>query len=155
MHIQIVYENVSNKPWIYSDQNYRRERKLNRNQNCTCQINNRRYMIYLPQQDYPAYPPLHGFYWIYQIHKSSLRKHCSYIVLHRTNQINTTGATYGTGINYPSGVHIRFIVGFVLFVLFLLVIVLSVIFRFTASDYPFDLFKLFVPFWTIWSHSRY
>jgi len=60
-----------------------------------------------------------------------------------------TGATYGTGINYPSGVHLRFIVGFVLFVLFLLVIVLSVIFRFMVSDYPFDLFKLYVPFWTI------
>ena len=30
-----------------------------------------------------------------------------------------------------------------LFILFLLVIVLSVLFRFTDSDYPFDIFKLF------------
>jgi hypothetical protein len=34
------------------------------------------------------------------------------------------------------------------FVLFLLAIVLSVLLRYTVSDYPFDIFKLFLPFWS-------
>jgi hypothetical protein len=70
--------------------------------------------------------------------------------------INTTGVTYGAGTPYSSGVHARFLVGFVwlimvfcvmfcssLLVLFLLAIALSVL-RITASDYPFGIFKLFL-----------
>ena len=70
-------------------------------------------------------------------------------------------ATIGTGTAYPSGapVLIRFLVVFVLldlqfymyvlqivacpFVLFPLSIVLSVLLRYTDSDYPFGIFKLF------------
>ena len=79
------------------------------------------------------------------------------------NQINTTGATSGAGTAYPSGAP-EFITGFqwgscysilsfmcnVLlivvcpFVLFLLVIGFSVLRRYTNSDYPFGIFKLFL-----------
>ena len=75
----------------------------------------------------------------------------------------TTGATSGSGTTYPSRVHVfttGFLVGFVLlnlkfhvyvlyivvchFVLFLLAIVMSVLLRYTDSDYPFGIFKLFL-----------
>jgi hypothetical protein len=66
------------------------------------------------------------------------------------------GATHGAGTAYPSGppefnqvfsgVRIaRFLVFYVVFcrsLFVLLVIVLSVLFRFTASDYPFGIFQL-------------
>ena len=77
--------------------------------------------------------------------------------------INTTGATSRTGTAYPCGAPAltpRFLVGFVLldlqfyvyvlqivacpFVRFLMAIVLSVPLRFTDSDYPFGIFKLFL-----------
>jgi len=74
---------------------------------------------------------------------------------------NTTGATLGAGIDYPSGapeftlvfsgVRVAWFLVFCvmfcrsLFVLFHLAIVFPVL-RFTASDYPFGIFKLmFVP----------
>ena len=41
------------------------------------------------------------------------------------------------------------------FVLFLLVIVLSVILRFTDSDYPFGILQLFSLFRSIWIHLRF
>ena len=68
--------------------------------------------------------------------------------------LNATDATSGAGIAYPSGapvfseVRVQFYV-YVLqivvcpFVLFLLAIVLSVLLRYTDSDYPFGIFKLF------------
>ena len=85
------------------------------------------------------------------------------------NLINTTGATSGAGTAYPSCVHTQFLWGscysivsfmcmfcrslFVLFFFFfyplcclffcLLSIVLSVLLRYTDSDYPFGIFKLF------------
>ena len=40
---------------------------------------------------------------------------------------------------------------FVLWYFFLLAIVLSVLLRYTYSDYPFGIFKLFLP-WVIWRH---
>ena len=74
-----------------------------------------------------------------------------------------TGATSGAGIAYPAGstyFHPRCSEGFVLldlkfyvyvlkiivcpFVLFLLPIVLFVLLRLTASNYPFGIFKLFL-----------
>ena len=70
------------------------------------------------------------------------------------------GATSGAGIGYPSGAHV-FTSGFsgvrvtrslvlyicfvdrcLCFVLFLLAIVLSVLSRYTDSDYPFGIFML-------------
>ena len=94
------------------------------------------------------------------------RKHFSFLSSFMTyywacNQVNTMGVTSGAGTAYPSGApeFTRFLVGFVLldlqsyvyvlqtvvypFVLFLLAIVLSVLFRYTDSDYPFGIFKLF------------
>ena len=76
------------------------------------------------------------------------------------NKIITTGATCGAGTAYPSGT-LEFTPGiqwdscysifsFIcmfsrsMFVLFLLAIVLSVLLRFTDSDYPFGIFKLFL-----------
>ena len=63
------------------------------------------------------------------------------------------GVTCGAGITYCSVAH-AFIPGFngvsvarsciSLFVLFLLAIILSVLLRCTASDYPFGIFKLFL-----------
>ena len=66
-----------------------------------------------------------------------------------------TGATSGAGTAYRSGAP-EFTPGFYsifslmcmfcrsLFVLFLLAILLSVLFQFTDSDYPFGIFKLFL-----------
>ena len=81
------------------------------------------------------------------------------------DQINTTGVTSGVGTAYPSGAPrftLGFLLGFVLldlyfymyvlqivvcpFVLFLSAIVLSVLLRYTDSDYPFGFFKLFLYF---------
>ena len=76
------------------------------------------------------------------------------------NKIITTGATGGAGTAYPSGT-LEFTPGFQwdscysifsficmfsrsMFVLFLFAIVLSVLLRFTNSDYPFGIFKLFL-----------
>ena len=88
----------------------------------------------------------------------------SCMTCHRVcNQINTTGATSGAGTVYPSGAH-AFTPGFqwgscysifsfmrifcrslfVLLYFFLLAIVLSVLLRYTDSDYPFGIFKLFL-----------
>ena len=86
----------------------------------------------------------------------------SFMTYHKVcNQANRTGITSGAGTAYPSGAHLRFLVGFVLldlqfyayalqinvcpFVLFLLAIVLSVLLRYTDSDYPFGSFKV-LPF---------
>ena len=76
-----------------------------------------------------------------------------------TNYCYTTAATSGAGTDYPSGTPPS-LVGFVFldlqfyvyvlqivvcpFVLFLLAIVLSVLLRYTDSDYPFGIFKLFL-----------
>jgi len=85
---------------------------------------------------------------------------------------NTTGATSGARTAYPSGAPeftpvfsgvcvtrslvlcvifvdrvcslVLFVLAIVLSVLLLLVIVLSVLLRFTDSDYPFGIFKLFL-----------
>ena len=83
----------------------------------------------------------------------------SCMTCHRVcNQINTTGATSGAVTVYPSGAH-EFTPGFQwgscysifsfmrmfcrsLFVL--LTIVLSVLLRYTDSDFPFGIFKLFL-----------
>ena len=79
------------------------------------------------------------------------------------SKINTTGATNGTGTAYPSGAHEFspiFIIGglcgstfgflcsvlYIIvcsFVVFLVAIALSAL-RLPASDYPFDIFKLFL-----------
>jgi hypothetical protein len=85
----------------------------------------------------------------------------SFVTVHRVcNTSNTTGATCGAETAYPSGA-LGFISGFkwgsvfsflhsVLyiivcpFVIFLLAIVLFVLLRFMAFDYPFGLFKLFL-----------
>jgi hypothetical protein len=78
---------------------------------------------------------------------------------HRFCNKSYTSATCGAGTAYPSGasefsgfsgVPVALSLVFcamccrLLFVLFLLTIVLSVLLRFTASDYPFDIFKLFM-----------
>ena len=104
-----------------------------------------------------------------------LRKHfqvlSSFMTYHRLfNQIKATGATSGAGTAYSSEYLSSplFLVGFVLldlqfyvyvlsivvchFVLFLLAIVLSVL-RYTDSDCPFGIFKLFLNTYynvTIW-----
>ena len=78
----------------------------------------------------------------------------------RTNLINTTGATSGAGTAYPSGApectprfqrgscysifSFRCMFCRPLFVLFLVAIVLSVLLRYTDSDCPFCIFKLFL-----------
>ena len=83
---------------------------------------------------------------------------CTYKTL--CNQINTTDVTSGAGPAYPSGAPefatvfswgsccsiFSFICMFCrsLFVLFLLAIVLSVLLRYTDSDYSFGIFKLFL-----------
>ena len=88
------------------------------------------------------------------------------------SQINTMGATSGAGTAYPSGVpeftpRFQWVSCYSIFsfmcnvlqivvcpvVLFLLTIVLSVLLRFTDSDYPFGIFKLFLSFqsfFTLW-----
>jgi hypothetical protein len=107
---------------------------------------------------------------------STFRKHFPVLSLFMTchricNYINTTGVTNGTGTAYPSGAP-EFIPGFsgvrvtqslvlctcifcrslfVLLSFFFLAIVLSVLLRFTDSDYPFGIFKLFLYSWiTFW-----
>ena len=94
------------------------------------------------------------------IYKLEDRRGCD---LQIVDQINTTGVTSGVGTVYPSGAPqftLGFLVGFVLldlyfymyvlqivvcpFVLFLSAIVLSVLLRYTDSDYPFGIFKLFL-----------
>ena len=78
-------------------------------------------------------------------------------MFHFFNQINTTGASSGAGTAYPSGAR-DFTPGFqwgscysfcsfmcMLFVLFLLAIVLSVLLRYTDFHYPFGIFKLLLP----------
>ena len=92
-------------------------------------------------------------------HLNNLPVLSSFMTYHLVcNQINTTGATRGTGTAYPSRLSsAAVLVGFVLldlqfmcmicrsfFVLFLLAIVLSVFPRFMDSDYPFGIFKLFL-----------
>ena len=89
---------------------------------------------------------------------------CFFVHLHLPNQLQLficTGATSGAGTAYAYGAP-GFTSGFqwgsccsifnflsdmqiivCLFVIFLTVTVLSVLFRFTASDYPFDIYKLF------------
>jgi hypothetical protein len=85
----------------------------------------------------------------------------SFVTVHRVcNTSNTTGATCGAETAYPSGA-LGFISGFKWgsvfsflhsvvyiivcpFVIFLLAIVLFVLLRFMAFDYPFGLFKLFL-----------
>jgi hypothetical protein len=64
-----------------------------------------------------------------------------------------TGATNGAGTGYPPGAPVltpKVLVGFVLLdrmlSFFLLVIVLSVLLRFTDFDNPFGIFKLFLRF---------
>jgi hypothetical protein len=97
----------------------------------------------------------------------------SFMTHHRIfNKCNTTGATNWAGTAYPFGVHefilvfsgarvIQPLVFYVVFcissfVLFLLAIVLPVLLRLMASDYPFGIFKLFhvksqtIPFEPIW-----
>ena len=104
--------------------------------------------------------------WIFKVQCSTCRKHfpvlSSCTTYHRIcNQINTTGATSGTGTAYPSGAH-EYIPGFsqvrvtpslVLCVMFcrrlfvslsfvpLTIVVLAVL-RLTYSDYPFGIFKV-------------
>ena len=88
----------------------------------------------------------------------------SFMTYHRVcNQINATDVTNGAGTAYPSGAPgftpgfqwgscdsiFSFICMFCRivvcpFVLFLLTIVLSVLFRYMNSDYPFSIFKLFL-----------
>ena len=88
----------------------------------------------------------------------------SFMIYHRVcNKINTTGITCWAGTAYPSGAPAftpGFQGGFVTrslvvlliflqivvcpFVLFLLVIVLSFLVRFTVSDYPLSIFNLFL-----------
>ena len=88
-----------------------------------------------------------------------------FVTNHRVcSKINTTGATNGTGTAYPLGAHefspICIIGGlcgstfsflcsvlYIIvcsFVIFLAAIVLSVLLRLPASDYPCDIFKLFL-----------
>ena len=85
----------------------------------------------------------------------------SFTTYHRVcNKRNTTGATCGAGTAYPSGAlesphpvfsgvrvarSLVFCVLFCrsVFVILFLVIILSVLLRFTASDYLFGIFKLF------------
>ena len=99
---------------------------------------------------------------------STCRKHfpvlSSFMNYHRgSNQSNPTGATSGARTAYPSGAP-EFIPGFQWgscysifrfmcmflqivvcpFVLFLLAILFSVLLRYTDSDYPFVIFKLFL-----------
>jgi len=77
------------------------------------------------------------------------------IPLRVCNKSNTAVVTSGAGIAYPSGTpeSIPVLVVFVnhcsSFFLFLLAIVLSVLLRFMASDYPFGIFKLFLTIVTI------
>ena len=85
----------------------------------------------------------------------------SVMTYHRgCNNSNTTAVACGTGTAYYStapaftpgfsGIRVaRFLCSvlkiiFCPFVLFPLSIVLSALLRFTASDYPFDIFKLFI-----------
>jgi len=107
---------------------------------------------------------------------SACRKHfpvlSSFTTYYRVcNQINTTGATSGAGNAHPSGAP-EFTPGFqwgscysifsficmfcrslfVLLYFFLLVIVLSALLRYTVSDCPFDIFKLFL-YWASYCES--
>ena len=94
---------------------------------------------------------------VFQFDRNHNQALSSFITCYRVcSKNNTTGATGGTITVYPGS-----LVGFVLlniyiciqcisyFALFLLVIVLSVL-RFTASDYPFGIFKCFLFGW-LWS----
>ena len=67
---------------------------------------------------------------------------------------NTTGITSGAGTEHMSPPPVLCNVLWIVvcpFVVFLLVIVLSILLRFTSSDYPFGIFKPFVQ----WGFHRY
>ena len=59
------------------------------------------------------------------------------------NQINTTGVTSGARVAHSFDLYVCF-VDVVCPILFRLTIVLSVLLRYTDSDYPFGIFKLFL-----------
>ena len=68
-----------------------------------------------------------------------------------------TGATGGAGTGYPSGTpeFTPFMCMFCRSLFVLLAFVLSVFLRFTDSDYPFDIFKLFCLQYTIQKNKEY